>query len=97
MAEVGIDISRKGPQRVSDVWKSGSFFAYVITVCDEASAEKCPVFSGPARRLHWSFPDPSAFTGTRAEKLAAVCKIRDQIRAKIEVWCDEVCPLAATR
>ena len=56
MAEVGIDISKKGTQKVFDVWKSGKLFAYVITVCDETSAEKCPIFPGPANRLHWSFP-----------------------------------------
>ena len=56
MAEVGIDISKKGTQKVFDVWKSGKLFAYLITVCDETSAEKCPIFPGPANRLHWSFP-----------------------------------------
>jgi len=97
MAEVGVDISKKGTQAVFDVWKSGQLFAYVVTVCDETSAEKCPVFPGPARRLHWSFPDPSGLTGTHAQKLAAVRKIRDQIRAKIEEWCDEVCAASGTR
>ena len=96
MAEVGIDISHKGTQGVFDVWKSGQLFAYVITVCDETSAEKCPIFPGPATRLHWSFPDPSGLTGTRAEKLDGVCKIRDEIRAKIEAWCDEVCTVSGT-
>lgn len=91
MAEVGIDISKKGTQSVFDVWKSGLLFAYVVTVCDESSAEKCPIFPGPATRLHWGFPDPSALTGTREEKMAGVRRIRDEIRARIEAWCDEVC------
>src|SRR4026208_915827 len=91
MAEAGIDISKKKTQAVFDVFVSGQLFAYVITVCDEASAEKCPIFPGPTRRLHWSFPDPSRLTGTHAEKLAAVREIRDEIRARIEEWCDEVC------
>jgi arsenate reductase (thioredoxin) len=94
MAEVGIDISQKGTQEVFDVWKSGQLFAYVVTVCDESSAEKCPIFPGPATRLHWSFPDPSALTGTHAEKLAAVRRIRDEIRARIEAWCGEICVAA---
>jgi len=97
MSEVGIDISHKGTQRVFDVWKSGPVFAYVVTVCDESSAEKCPIFPGPTRRPHWSFPDPSTLTGTHPEKLAAVREIRDEIRARIEGWCNEVCSLAGMR
>jgi arsenate reductase len=91
MAEAGIDISKKGTQAVADVLNSGQTFAYVITVCDETSAEKCPVFPGSTSRLHWGFPDPSGLTGARAEKLASVRRIRDEIRAKIEAWCTEVC------
>jgi len=60
MQEVGIDISHKKTQAVSDV--IGQIFAYAVTVCDESSAEQCPVFPGPTKRLHWSFPDPSALT-----------------------------------
>src|SRR5436853_7856270 len=41
MAEAGIDISKKKTQAVFDVFASGQLFAYVITVCDETSAEKC--------------------------------------------------------
>jgi arsenate reductase len=92
MGEVGIDISRKKTQAVFDVFKAGQLFAYVVTVCDETSAERCPIFPGVTTRLHWTFPDPSAITGTQQEKLAEVRKIRDEIRGKIEEWCEEVCP-----
>ena len=96
MQEVGIDLSAKGTQDVFEVFKRGTLFAYVITVCDETSAEKCPIFPGVTKRLHWSFPDPSALTGTHPEKLAGVRKVRDAIRSKIEAWCEEVCPEACT-
>lgn len=92
LQEVGIDISQKRTQAVFDVVESGKLFAYVITVCDESSAERCPVFPGLARRLHWGFPDPSALTGSHEEKMAEVRKIRDEIRARVEQWCEEVCP-----
>lgn len=87
MRESGIDISQKKTKAVMDFIKDGSLFAYVITVCDEASAESCPVFPGITNRLHWSFPDPSAVSGTEEEKLAAVRKIRDAIKAAVEKWC----------
>jgi len=94
MAEAGIDISNKKTQAVFDVFKSGQLFAYVVTVCDETSAEKCPIFPGPATRLHWTFPDPSQVQGSEGEKLEQVRVMRDEIRGQIEQWCDEVCPQA---
>lgn len=92
MKEVGIDISQKKTQAVFDVFKSGKLIAYAVTVCDETSAERCPIFPGITKRLHWSFPDPSALVGTHEEKMAGVRKIRDAIRAQVEKWCAEVCP-----
>jgi arsenate reductase len=89
MAEEGIDISKAPTRSVWEVFKSGKTFGYVVTVCDEASAEKCPIFPGNAIRDHWGFPDPSQFTGTHAEKLAKVREIRDIIAKKVTDWCEE--------
>ena len=86
MAEIGIDISQNKTKSVFDVWKSGELFQYVISVCDEESAEKCPIFPGPTTRLHWSFHDPSKVIGTYEQKLQKVRQIRDEIAAKIEDW-----------
>jgi arsenate reductase len=91
MKEAGIDISQNKTQAVFDVWKSGQIFHYVITVCSEAESEGCPIFAGVTTRLHWPFPDPSKVTGSHDEKLRKVRKIRDEIRQKIEAWCEEVC------
>lgn len=95
MGEAGIDISHKKTQAVFDVFTSGKLFGYVITVCDETNAEKCPIFAGVTKRLHWSFPDPSTLMGSREQKLVEVRKIRDEIRDKIQAWCEEVCPRPA--
>lgn len=84
MKDAGMDISRNKTKSVFDIFKQGRIFHYVVTVCDEASAEKCPVFPGAAKRLHWSFPDPSSFQGTPEEKLARTKEVRDQIKRKIE-------------
>ncbi len=91
MREVGLDISGKKTQSVFDVFKSGQFFPYVITVCDETSAERCPIFPGVTQRLHWSFPDPAELRGTHDQRLEGVRTIREQIRARIDAWCDEMC------
>jgi len=58
-------------------------YSYVIAVCDEVSAERCPIFPGVTTRIHWSFPDPAAVTGTNAEKLEQVRLVRDDIRSMI--------------
>lgn len=60
----------KGYAGVFDVFKSGEYFPFIITVCDETTAERCRIFPGLTKRRHWSFPDPSIFTGTR-EKMSS--------------------------
>lgn len=84
MREIGIDISQKKTQGVFDLFKQGRLFNHVITVCDEASAEKCPLFPGAIQRHHWSFRDPSRLTGTHGEQLSQARIIRDEIKAKIK-------------
>jgi arsenate reductase len=92
LRELGIDISRNKPQSVFDVWKSAHhIFTYVITVCSESEAEACPIFAGVTTRLHWSFDDPSKFTGTHEERLERTRRVRDEIRAKIDSFCEEHC------
>jgi len=86
MAEIGIDISRNKTKSVFDVWKSGEAFQYVVAVCDAESAEKCPIFPGITKRLHWPFHDPSKVTGTREQKLQKVRDIRDQIAGRVQDW-----------
>jgi arsenate reductase len=95
MREIGIDISGSQTKAAQDFITSGERFAYVITVCDETSAERCPVFPGMTKRLHWGFPDPSSFQGTREEKLARTREVRDAIKKNVEQWCDEVCSVGA--
>lgn len=95
MKEIGIDISGKQTKAVFNIFKSGKSFEYVITVCDETSAERCPIFPGITKRLHWSFPDPSAIRGTHEERLNRTRQIRDMIKLQVEKWCVEVCDVAA--
>ena len=89
MRRINIDISNKKTQSVFDLYRSDRLFSYVITVCDEASGERCPIFPGICKRLHWSFEDPSSFTGTYEEKLARTLTVRDAIRTKVEQFVKE--------
>jgi arsenate reductase len=84
MAEVGIDISMNQTKDVFDFIKNGKFFNYVITVCDEASGQRCPIFPGALKKINWSFEDPSALTGTEDEKLKKISSIRDSIKTKLD-------------
>jgi len=79
MKQVGIDISNNGTQSVFDLFQKGKSYNAVITVCDQASAESCPVFPGKVKRLAWSFTDPSSFTGSKEEVLEKTAKVRDEI------------------
>ncbi len=79
-----IDISGNPTKSVEEMLEKGTLYDYVVTVCDEASAERCPYFPGSGQRLHWGFPDPSSFAGSAEEKLAATCVVRDAIRARVE-------------
>lgn len=90
MQEEGIDISGNKTKTVDEIIAAGKTFDYVVTVCDEASAERCPVFPGGGKKLHWGFPDPSALAGTPEEKLAETRIIRNAIREKIRDFIQEM-------
>jgi arsenate reductase (thioredoxin) len=83
MRKMNIDISDKKTQDVFDLFKAGRRFSYVITVCDEANAERCPIFPGITKTLHWSLQDPSSFQGTFEEKVDQTITVRDAIKLKI--------------
>ncbi len=86
MAEVGIDISGHRSKSLNEFLNES--FDYVITVCDQA-AEACPVFPGPARRIHWSFPDPAAVQCDEATRMASFRGVRAAIGAQLRAWLAE--------
>lgn len=81
MQEIGIDISHKSTKDVFSLHQQGKAYDAVITVCDAANAERCPIFPGKAQKIAWSFPDPSQLQG--ADVLANTRLIRDEIKAQI--------------
>lgn len=79
MLAIGTDISAHRSKSVTEF--EGQHFDTVITVCDSA-AELCPVFPG-ARRIHWSIWDPGNASGSHEEKLAAFCRVRDELSSRL--------------
>lgn len=62
----------------------GTYFDLVITVCDSAAAESCPVFLGKHEKLHWSTPDPAATTGSEEEINTAFDEAFNMLKTRIE-------------
>tara|TARA_R110002096_G_scaffold165814_2_gene334659 strand:- start:14 stop:427 length:414 start_codon:yes stop_codon:yes gene_type:complete len=59
-------------------------FDLVITVCNQAANETCPVFSGNYKKLHWSTPDPAKYEGTEEEINSAFYHAFHLLRQRIE-------------
>ncbi|WP_339532750.1 arsenate reductase ArsC [Pseudomonas mucidolens] len=59
---------------------------FVITVCDKAAGEACPVFFGPSVKGHWGLADPSEYHGTQEEIEAAFDATVEQIKIRINAF-----------
>ena len=90
MLEIGLDIAGNATKSVDEILQQNKSFDYVITVCDAEAAERCPIFPGKGKRIHWSFQDPSSFMGTKEEKLIKTHIVRDEIKAAIEQFISAV-------
>ncbi len=59
---------------------------FIITVCDSAAGESCPVWPGHPLVAHWGIPDPAAVIGTEAEKRAAFMETYRRLGARISAF-----------
>ena len=57
----------------------------IITVCDNAAGEACPIWPGHPAAAHWGFPDPSNADGSDDDKRRAFDKVFHDIRRRIEL------------
>lgn len=87
MKEIGIDISGHRSKHVKEFL--GQHFHYVITVCDKAN-EACPIFPGPAQRLHWPFPDPPHAREIDETVLLEFRRVRDLVHDKFRDFAAEL-------
>lgn len=69
---------------------AGQTFDLVVTVCDSAAAESCPVFLGHVKKLHWSTPDPAKATGTDEEISAAFDEAFKMLKDRIGTYLNEL-------
>ena len=57
---------------------------FIITVCDNAKGETCPIWPGHPATIHWGLPDPALARGSYEEQKKVFCDVRDQLKEKIQ-------------
>ena len=89
MQEVGIDISKQESKNISEI--SIGEIDIVVTLCGDA-AERCPVFPGKVKRIHWELEDPAKAQGSQEEIIKIFQKVRDKIKSyrENEKWFNSV-------
>jgi arsenate reductase (thioredoxin) len=83
MQQIGIDISGHRSKSVDEF--TGQEFDYIITVCDNAN-QRCPIFPGNTKRIHWSIDDPASAEGDDDAKLAVFRRVRDELRHRLRLF-----------
>ncbi len=58
---------------------------FIITVCDNAAGETCPLWPGQPISAHWGFPDPAAVQGSAAEQRAAFEQVFQRITQRVRL------------
>jgi protein-tyrosine-phosphatase len=61
-------------------------FDFIVTVCDNAAGEACPIWPGQPVRAHWGIPDPAAASGNEAEIALAFADAYRVLRNRIELF-----------
>jgi arsenate reductase len=61
----------------------GAAFDHIVTVCNNAAGEVCPVFFGKPAKTHWDIPDPASVGGTEKEIQAAFRQAYDMLLERI--------------
>jgi arsenate reductase (thioredoxin) len=59
---------------------------FIITVCDSAASETCPVWIGHPATAHWGFPDPSKVEGSYIDKKVAFVSVMNGLKARLDLF-----------
>jgi arsenate reductase len=80
MQEVGIDISHQKSKNISEI--PIDKIDLVVTLCGDA-AERCPIFPGKVKKIHWALEDPAKARGSEGEIIKVFRTVRDKIKSYI--------------
>lgn len=87
LAQENIDASGARSKSWDEFARAGApQFDFVITVCDQAAGETCPVWPGQPARMHWSIEDPAAAGGTEAGKTRAFRAAFDALEERVRAF-----------
>jgi arsenate reductase (thioredoxin) len=86
MKEVDVDITDQISDIIDPAILNNAEFA--ITLCGDAN-DKCPMTPPHVTRFHWGFDDPAKAEGTEEEKWAFFQRVRDEIKARIQMFAEE--------
>lgn len=89
MQEMGVDISHQKSKNISEI--PIDKIDLVVTLCGDA-AERCPIFPGKVKKIHWALEDPAKAQGSEEEIFQVFGKVRDKIKSYIEneKWFDSL-------
>lgn len=65
---------------------------FIITVCDNAASEVCPLWPGRPTTAHWSIPDPAAAEGSEQERAQAFFSAFEDLQSRIEGFVERLSP-----
>jgi arsenate reductase len=61
-------------------------FDFVITVCDQAASEPCPVWPGQPMTAHWGVEDPAAFVGSPDAQLRVFQRVYMELDSRVRIF-----------
>ncbi|MDQ6979329.1 MAG: arsenate reductase (thioredoxin) [Mariprofundaceae bacterium] len=85
MQQAGVDISNQPSEQLDPSLLQK--IDLLVTVCAHAD-ESCPMVPAVCEKQHWPFDDPAKVSGTEAVVMAEFCRVRDEIKARIETFLD---------